>query len=131
MKFEKIMVDTSVWIDFFRKGVSQASKDLTTYIELDLVFICGVIELEIIQGLRDNEKEQVMSAMEVVNFIELNRKDYIEAGYLLNKLRKSGITIPPTDAIIATCSIRNNLKLISYDKDFNHIKSLNKYIYKH
>jgi len=130
VKHEKVMVDTSVWIDFFRKGDSQASRDLSFYIENDFVHICGIVELEIIQGLKENKKESVLSALDVVNYVELTRQDFVKAGSMVNQLRKKGITIPSTDAIIAACSFGNNLKLLTFDKDFVHFNNLKKIIYK-
>ena len=130
MKYDKVLADTSIWFDFFKKGTSKASKDLSLLIELNLVYICGIIESEIIQGLRSNEIEKILSALDVVNYIEIERTDFKEAGFLLNRLRNSGITIPLSDAIIASCAIRNNLKVITFDTHFNYIKPLIKNIYK-
>jgi len=130
MNPEIVMVDTSVWIDFFRNGNSKASEDLSSLIEHDLVCICGIVELEIIQGLKENEKGIVLSALDVVNYIEITRQDYKLAGNLINKLRKNGITVPSSDAIIAACSINNDFKLLTFDKDFIHFKQLRKLIYK-
>jgi hypothetical protein len=129
MEYDKIMVDTSVWIDFFKSGKSSASKLLVKKLEEDKVCICGIIELELIQGLKENEKIEVMNCLEILEYIELTKEYYRSAGRTISDLRKKGITVAPADALIATLCIRNNLTLLSFDKDYKHFPALNKKIF--
>ena len=51
-----ILVDTSVWIDFFNNKDSVHSNLLASFIENDeSIFICPVIYQEILQGIRDDK----------------------------------------------------------------------------
>lgn len=124
MDYEKIMADTSVWIDFFKSGRSLGSRILLDKLERELVCICGIVELEIIQGLKEKEKLEIMNCLEVLEYINSTKDDYRAAGKTISELRKKGITIAPADALIATLCKRNNILLLSFDKDFAYFPNL-------
>ncbi|GAB4535117.1 MAG: hypothetical protein Fur0020_02270 [Thermodesulfovibrionia bacterium] len=50
-----VLVDTSIWIDFFQDDGSFYAKTLEGLImDNNMVVICGVVLQEILQGIRDN-----------------------------------------------------------------------------
>ncbi|WP_077531115.1 type II toxin-antitoxin system VapC family toxin [Vreelandella utahensis] len=116
-----ILVDTSVWIDYF-KGVENPHTDLLdTSIIQGSVAIGDLIFLEILQGIRnDRQYRQTKQSLLSLNQYDMFGKDM--AGKCVDNyraLRKKGITIRKTaDIIIATFCIENDFPLLFLDRDF-------------
>lgn len=116
-----ILVDTSVWIDYF-KGVENPQTDLLdASIVQGSVAIGDLIFLEILQGIRsDNEYRQTKHSLLALDQYEMFGKEM--AGKCADNyraLRKKGITIQKTaDIIIATFCIENSFPLLFLDRDF-------------
>jgi hypothetical protein len=122
-----VIVDTSVWIGFFRKGDEKVSLLLDSLLEQDCVAICGIVEMELLRGVRPEERKRLGSLLDALHYIETVRKDFIRAGERLNELRQKGITIPSTDALIAMICVRNNLPLFTLDTHFDHLPEVKRF----
>jgi len=121
-----VLVDTSVWVDYFRKGESQAALLLDLLIKEKTVVLCGIVELELLQGMRPAEKEPLQELLTALPFIETERSDFQRAGKLLGELRSKGVQIPVTDGIIASLCGRHGLSLLTLDKHFEHVPDIKK-----
>ena len=116
-----ILVDTSVWIDYFN-GVQNPQTDLLdASIVQGSVVIGDLIFLEILQGIRnDRDYRQTRQSLLALDQYEMLGKEM--AGKCADNyrtLRKKGITIRKTaDIIIATFCIENRLPLLFLDRDF-------------
>jgi tRNA(fMet)-specific endonuclease VapC len=119
-----VLVDTSVWIDFFRNQQGRPGDLLDNLLEEDRVVLCGVVEMEIFQGLGSKEVREVQSVFRLIPYVDTNREDFIAAGTLWQNLRKKGKTLPSTDCLIAELCIQYNLTLFSLDSHFDQIKDL-------
>lgn len=120
-----ILVDTSVWIDFFNNKDSVHSNLLTSFIKNDeKIFICPVIYQEILQGIKDDYKFEEIKNI-ILNFNILDDNIMLitnEAIDLYRNLRKKGITIRKSvDCLIASYALVNDLHLFFIDKDFENI----------
>lgn len=126
MKYRNgILVDTSVWIDFFNNKDSAYSNLLASFIKNDeKIFICPVIYQEILQGIKDDKKYSNIKKI-ILNFNILNNDIMFitnEAVNLYRNLRKNGVTIRKSvDCLIASYALVNNLNLFFIDKDFENI----------
>ena len=119
-----ILVDTTVWIDFFRGKPSPQINLFETAIEHQQeIFICGVILTEILQGVHESKEYKIVStALEPFSYIEMSRETYIGAADIYRKLRIKGFTVRKiVYCLIAACAIENNLLLLHNDKDFTPI----------
>lgn len=118
---QKIIVDTSIWIDYFN-GQDNAHCDfLENLLSLHKVAICDVILLEILQGFKnDKDYENAKTLLLNLNVYEtMNSDNSILYADYYRQLRKKGITIRKTiDVIIAGFCIKNNLPLLFSDRDF-------------
>jgi len=122
----RILVDTSVWSLALRrkKGTSsKAANLLKEYIETgEYICLIGIILQEILSGVTSNarflELEDHLAAFPLV---PVEREDYIEAAHLRNDCRKKGVQVGTIDALIAAACIKNDLLLLSTDKDFQLI----------
>jgi hypothetical protein len=123
----KILIDSSVWIDYFRKKNSTVAPFVNLLLDQDRVALCGMVELEILQGLRGKEQRLVQDLFQELYFLEAQRDDFVSAGLLLNQLRSKGITIPSSDCLIAAQCIRHGFALYTLDHDFDYIQALKRY----
>lgn len=123
----KVLVDTSVWIDFL-DGREEAVKALNRLISSGRVIVCGQIRQEVLQGSRDEKAFAKLEKQMTLWESETEAPaDFIEAARIFAHLRWKGITIPPTDCLIAAIAIRRKLAIYSHDSDFDHIPGLQRY----
>ena len=116
-----ILVDTSVWIDYFNGKETQHTDVLDRGLVDGIVAIGDLIFLEILQGFRkDNEYKKAKSSLLTLEQYEmLNSQLALKCAENYRALRKKGITIrKTTDVVIATFCIENNMPLLFSDKDF-------------
>jgi len=119
-----VLVDTSVWIDFFRNERGRTGDMLDTLLAEDRALLCGVVEMEIFQGLKPRESGRVRSVLEVIRYVETTREDFVDSGRLWQRLREEGRTIPSTDCLIGVLCIRHDLTLFTLDAHFEAIQEL-------
>ena len=124
-----VLADTNVWISYFRgERVSAqarpAAEALDELIIADRVVLCGVVEMELYAGLREGERTRLEARFAALRFIETARDDFWRAGQVLNGLRRSGVTIPSPDALIAALCLRHGLLLLENDAHFGQIAGL-------
>jgi predicted nucleic acid-binding protein len=123
----KVLIDSSVWIDFFR-GVMSAKTTMSTVIKAERVVICGVIRQEVLQGARDSRAfEKLRNQMAIWDYEAETPEDFVEAARIFAELRWKGITIPPSDCVIAALAKRTNLRVYTTDPDFDHIPHLRRF----
>jgi predicted nucleic acid-binding protein len=124
----EILVDTSVWIDFFNGIKSVASGILYKMLEAeDSICISDIILAETLQGFRSDEDfESAKTHLLYFPVYSLGSPDsYIKAAQLYRMCRKKGITIRKTiDCLIAQTAIEHHLVLLHRDKDFDKIASV-------
>ncbi|MBN1671602.1 MAG: PIN domain nuclease [Kiritimatiellae bacterium] len=119
-----VLVDTTVWIDFFTNRSEPHVDKLQELIEKDEdLCLCGVILAETLQGIRsDAECRKTKEHLETLIFMPMHRGTFARAAELYRALRKKGITIrKPVDCMIAAVAIENDLTLLHNDRDFDHI----------
>lgn len=128
----KILADTNVWIAYFRgeRATAQeqpAAEVLDRLIGEDRVVLCGVVEMELYQGLRENERSTLEAQFSALAFFETRREDFRQAGHILGELRRQGVTIPSPDALIAALCLHHDLTLLENDGHFEHIEGLKRF----
>jgi predicted nucleic acid-binding protein len=121
----QILVDTSVWIDFFNLQQSPSAATLQKLIEENRrICLCPMIYQEILQGIRDDKIfEEIKQILQDFNMLNL---DILEVSNfaidIYRKLRKQGITIRKSmDCLIAAYSVLGNMPLLHKDRDFQEI----------
>jgi hypothetical protein len=123
-----ILVDTSVWIEFFIGIDSVAVHLLEDLIEAgEEVCISEYILTEVLQGFR-NDKDFELARKHLLRFPIYSLKgisSYIQAAQIYRTCRKNGVTIRKTaDCVIAQTAIENKLILLHHDADFDRIASV-------
>jgi len=54
-----IVIDSSVWIEFFRTKTTAVGDSVEMLLDLDEAALCGVVEMEILHGLRPHERKKI------------------------------------------------------------------------
>ena len=121
---DKVLVDTSVWIDFL-DGEPDVVTALNILITSGRVVVCGQIRQEVLQGSRDEKAfAKLETQMAVWESETEDPADFIEAARVFARQRWKGLTIPPTDCLVAAVAIRRKLMLYATDTDFDRIPLL-------
>jgi predicted nucleic acid-binding protein len=121
-----VVVDTTVWIDFFTGRATPQVRRLKSLIEEgEDVALCGVILAEILQGVRaDAECARLESILRNFLFLEMSRETFLSAANVFRSLRAKGVTIRNSvDCMIAACCIENGAQLLHNDRDYAAIAS--------
>jgi predicted nucleic acid-binding protein len=118
---KKILVDTSIWIEYFKgkKSVQEIIHDQKNY----EIYITGPIITELIQGLKtEKEKDRFTMCINTLPKLQIDDDDWVNAGNTGNSLRKKGVTVPLPDLIIFSIAKKNNCALFTLDRHFQIIK---------
>ena len=124
-----VLVDTTVWIDFFGDQPLPHVAALQRLIEDDEdLCVCGVILAEVLQGIRaDADYRRTKDYFESLILMPMRRTTYEMSAELYRSLRKKGITIrKPIDCMIAAVAIEHDLPLLHNDRDFDGISKHSK-----
>lgn len=118
-----VLVDTSIWIDFFQNNDSFHTITLEGLIkDNNRAVVCGVVLQEVLQGIKDNTSyELTKERLLKLPFLDTNKKTYIYASFLYRTLRRKGVTIPSIDTTIAAIAVLNNIPLFTKDEHFKTI----------
>lgn len=120
-----IVVDTTVWVDFFRDSPTWQVAHLVGLVDHDeAVCLTDVILTEVLQGLRTDRDahrvERRLAAFDVLRLEELD--DFRRAASLYRQARSTGYTIRRTlDCLIASVCVRDEAVLLHADADFEHL----------
>ena len=120
-----IVVDSSVWIDYFNGVETRETALLDDILGLEPIVIGDLILAEVLQGFRsDHEVRRARAALDTLIFEPMVGRDIalISAGNY-RTLRAKGVTVRKTiDMLIATFCMENRHILLHSDRDFDPIK---------
>jgi predicted nucleic acid-binding protein len=117
-----ILVDSSVWIDYFRGTATPQAEKLDSLLGTEPIATGDLILTEVLQGfVSDRDFNQARKLMTSLVLVSLVGNDIaIQSARNFRKLRAQGITVRKTiDTVIATHCIENRLSLLYSDKDFD------------
>lgn len=121
-----IIVDSSVWIDYFNGKRNRETDLLDGILENQIVGILDLIYVEVLQGFsKDKDFKIAKDLLSALTFYESSGKELAEASIRNYRLlRKSGLTVRKTiDIIIASFCIKNSFGLLHRDRDFISLSS--------
>lgn len=120
-----ILVDTSVWADFFNEHPSPEARALARFLEdEEEISTCGVILAEFFQGIRQRAALERLEAYfrEMPCLVPIEPDTYLAAAELFRRLRAKGITIRSTiDCLVARLAEEHGVLLLAKDRDMRFI----------
>ena len=117
-----ILVDSSVWIDYFRGTVTPQANRLDGLLGSEPLAIGDLILTEVLQGFATDREFNVASkVLLALDMVMLGGPDVaVEAAKNYRKLRSLGVTVRKTiDTVIATRCIVSGHMLLHSDRDFD------------
>jgi predicted nucleic acid-binding protein len=117
-----VLVDSSVWIDYFKSGANSASLDFL--IDENLLAINDIILAELVPFLEVKNQKRIISLLRAINLLPLKieweeiiqfQVDCLQAGI-------NGVGIP--DLLIAQNAKQNQCQIYSLDKHFRLINQV-------
>ena len=115
-----LLVDTSVWIEVFRKP---SRLRLDAVVDFDDVVTCLPVVQEVLQGFRDERAFQTArEAMYALPMVAspVTQPVFDQAIELYRAARRAGITVRSgVDCLVAACAIRHSLAVLHRDRDFD------------
>lgn len=119
---DKVLIDSSAWIEFFRKNEPY----YTTIMELvdnDMVCCIGIIFAELLQGAKsEKELNTIKEFLHVFDFLPEPISSWEKAGELVYSLKQKGKAVGLSDCYIGVLAKSNNIRLLTLDKHFDILK---------
>ena len=117
-----LIVDTSVWIDYFR-GEDYPEVDIA--LKEGRIYLPPLVVAEILSAtLTKKQTAQVVEFLNELPICETTREHWYKVGSLRSTLKRKGISVSTPDAHIAQCCLDINGHLLSKDKVFQQIASV-------
>ena len=125
MSVEKILIDTSIWIDYFRNKSSKISEKVDSILSNHEVYVPKIVIAELIQGA---ESEREISVIEdflgAFNIIDQKEDTWLKTGRLCFNLRKKGKNVNLTDCYIAIIADEHKCQILTLDEHFKEIQKM-------
>lgn len=121
-----ILVDSSVWINYFNGILTWQTDLLDNYLSNVPVVMGDLILAEVLQGFRsDEDYETAKDFLRTLPFRQIGGYNVaVQSAQNYRLLRKAGVTVRKTiDIIIATFCIMEGLTLLHDDRDFDPMVS--------
>jgi predicted nucleic acid-binding protein len=117
-----ILVDSSVWIDYFRGTPGPEADRLDKLLGEAALIVGDVVLAEVLQGFQsDADFDTALALFAAMPTVDIGGREVaLEAARNFRRLRGHGITVRKTiDTLIATWCIRNDVRLLYSDRDFD------------
>lgn len=116
-----VLPDTSVWVEFSRRGSAGRAAGLAALLDAGEVATCGPVAAELLAGAKGDLTERIWQTLASLPWSELDPVSWKEVGEVAARLRRGGRTLPLTDLVIAVAAVRGGHRLWTFDADFERI----------
>jgi len=116
-----ILVDSSVWIDYFNGAPSVETDILDTLLGKESIIVGDIIYTEVLQGFRQaRDFRTARNLLDQFPFYEMiGKKIAMQSAVNYRILRKQGVSVyKPVDVIIATFCMVRGCRLLHSERDF-------------
>ena len=118
----KVLVDTSVWIDYFRGGESALKMD--PLITTNAIYTCGLVLAELIPLLTHQKQMDVVQLLSRLPHLQVSNRWQHITDYQTQSLKKGFNHIGIADLLLADTAFLHQVPLFSLDKHFKHLQDL-------
>ena len=124
MTGKKILIDTSVWIDYFRDRSHTFSEKVDNLLSQNDIFVPKIVVAELIQGSKsEREVSAVREFLDAFHIIDQSEQTWVKAGDLSYRLKKRGKRINLADCYIAVMAEEHGCQIFTLDEHFKDIRS--------
>jgi len=119
---DRVLVDTSVWIEHFTLARHPSSAKLTALHEGGVLVTTGLVLAELLQGSQSAVDRAIHDGiLATVPVAAETTESWLQAGRLWALLRRKGRPIPLMDCLLAAIAVEHRAALLSYDGHFREI----------
>ena len=124
MSAERILIDTSVWIDYFRNQSALFVDFVAKIVKNHEICVPRIVLAELMQGAKSEKELSVIAEfMEAFTIIGQTDQTWVKSGRLSYELRKKGKNVNLTDCYIAVMAQENNCAVFTLDRHFKDIRT--------
>jgi len=125
MSADRILIDTSVWIEYFRSKSSSVAQKVDRLLEEDELYVPKIVIAELMQGSKSiKELSIIEDFFDAFYVIDQKEDSWIKAGRLSYQLKKKGKKINLFDCYIAVIAQEYGCKILTLNRHFKEIQSL-------
>jgi predicted nucleic acid-binding protein len=111
-----IILDTSVWIEYFRQGNEALTQKVVDYLDNGMVVGISAVFGELLQGARNEEEEKIILEF-WQNIVKVDEQTlFVDAGRLSNKYKLLSKGVGLIDAYLLAAAKEHRLSLWTLDK---------------
>lgn len=122
MSDKRILVDTSVWIKYFKNPSEEIAEKVDELLDQESACTSELVIAELIWGAKSEKEVSVIEKLaKTLAVLRQTEKSWHDSGILSYKLKKLGITISLLDCYIAVIASENNCSIFTLDKHFETI----------
>ncbi len=118
-----ILIDSSVWIEYYRPRGPKALQDrVREALARDVVVTTGIIVVEVLQGARTEEAYGILwEDFSGLRWLEPSPQAVQDAARLGFELQRRGTPVPATDLLIASVALQHDSHVWHRDAHFARI----------
>jgi tRNA(fMet)-specific endonuclease VapC len=122
VKDSRVIIDTSVWIAYFKENNRLFAEKVDQLLTHSEIFVPKVVLAELIQGSRSEKEISVIAEfIDAFQVIDQTKETWLEAGRLSYSMKRKGTTIHLMDCYIAIQALENQCRIFSLDQHFKQI----------
>jgi hypothetical protein len=122
---DKVLVDTSIWIDFFKKRENKTNEQVTLLLREDQAVYTGIIATELFKGARGEKELSILKTLFYnISLVKEAEETYMKAGMIGYHLAQKGFNAGTVDLLISQIVIENDLMLLTRDQHFKKIAEM-------
>ena len=121
----RVLADTSIWVEYFNRPKSEYARRLAEFLEIEVVYITGIILAELLQGAKTHAEFNLLRKnLKVLPLLKETDKIWEKVGKLSFDLQRKGIVIPLSDCLIAVLAQENNCQVFTLNNHFTYVPQL-------
>jgi hypothetical protein len=125
MSADKVLVDTSVWVSYFRVGSPDVSEKVDRLLEGAEVCVPKIVLAELVQGAKsEREISAIEDFFDAFTILDQSQETWLKAGRLARQLKTRGKTIHLLDCYIAVIAQENACAVLTLDEHFKEIQKV-------
>ena len=123
MSAERVLVDTSVWVSYFRGGSPVISEKVDSLLAGDEVCVPKIVLAELLQGAKsEREISTIEDFFDAFTILDQSPETWLKAGKLSRELKIRGKTIHLLDCYIAVIAKESACAILTLDDHFKEIQ---------
>ncbi len=119
-----VLADTSVWIDFARRGAAGQASSLGALLDSGEVSTCGPVLAEVLAGAEGEIEERAWATLSSLPWIDLDSAGWRQVGVIARRLHRVGGSVALTDVLIAVMAVGAGHSVWTLDADFERVSTV-------